>query len=163
MAKKIAKPMIKFIALLVAASAVLAANNSYALTTAEVVAKAKPCIVGIRMSNSAHPEAGGSAGTGFFIAKDRIMTAFHVGAGDWGQISVVDPSNNVIHVAPDPTYANGSQEVDLLILKVTDEVDHPYLSFAFQYSRGRPKRDCRRKSTRTQRHSFDRYRLGHPG
>jgi hypothetical protein len=33
-------------------------------------------------------------------------------------------------VAPDPTYANGGRSVDLLILKVTEGVDHPYLPFA---------------------------------
>jgi hypothetical protein len=53
-----------------------------------------------------------------------------LGVGDWDRISIVDLSGNVIHVAPDPTYANGSRSVDLLILKVTDGIDHPYLPFA---------------------------------
>jgi S1-C subfamily serine protease len=103
-------------------------QQAVALTTIEVVAKAKPCVVTIVMSSSKHD--GASGGTGFFIAKDRIITAYHIQDGDWDQISVHDLAGTKIDVSPDCTYGNGDKDIDLVILKSTDGKDHPYLSFA---------------------------------
>jgi S1-C subfamily serine protease len=95
------------------------------LTTVEIVAKAKPCVVSIEMSNL---DGTGKSGTGFFIAKDLILTDAHV--VDSGQgIRVTDLDGNLLEIDVNYLYFNDGKDVDLAIIRVKNAGDHPYLGF----------------------------------
>jgi hypothetical protein len=73
-----------------------------ALTTVEIVAKAKPCVVTIQVWNSATPDGPVSGGTGFFIAQDEIVTDAHVTNGNYDRILVTSLSGEAITVETKP-------------------------------------------------------------
>jgi V8-like Glu-specific endopeptidase len=105
-------------------------QSIFALTTQEIVALAKPTVVYIKAWNSYNPNYV-STGTGFFVAKNMIITDCHVLSGDGkfqpDSIVVLDLLGNQINVNPDPLYSNSAKGVDLSILSVTDSVEHSYL------------------------------------
>jgi hypothetical protein len=103
-------------------------NEKASLSTVEIVAKVKPCVVTIKVWNSNNPRVVG-LGTGFFIDKDRIMTDAHVIGGDVDSIFVCDLDGHQINVDPVPTYINDWKAFDIGILAVTNGSPHSYLSF----------------------------------
>jgi S1-C subfamily serine protease len=101
--------------------------NAQALTTVDIVAKTKPCIVTIVVTNSKNPDKAVS-GTGFFIDSDKIMTADHIVEGDYDKIHVYDLVGKPVLIE-NPVYLNSDKSVDVAILQ-TKEGNHPFLTVA---------------------------------
>jgi S1-C subfamily serine protease len=100
--------------------------RAVARSTVEIVAKAKPCVVSIKLFSASSDR--GSSGIGFFIDNDKILTDAHV-VKDGDSILVQDLDGNNIEVESYPLYFNDSREVDLAVLQVKDPGYHAYLSF----------------------------------
>jgi hypothetical protein len=110
--------------------ALWAGPQACAMSTVEIVAKVKPCVVLIGLWNSSDAHKGGSLGTGFFIDDDKILTDAHVVSGHWNRIVVRDLDGKEIPVESQPLYINNDKNVDLAVLKVKGDGSHDHLDFA---------------------------------
>jgi S1-C subfamily serine protease len=103
--------------------------SAYPMSTVEIVAKVKPCVVLIGVWDSRNTQHG-ALGTGFFIDNDKIMTDAHVVNGNWNRILIGDLSGQAIPVESQPLYMNTNKDVDLAVLKVKNSGTHAHLDFA---------------------------------
>jgi S1-C subfamily serine protease len=135
-----------------ALATIASAASSFAMSTVDIVAKAKPCIVTIQIWNPKDPKSPAYFGTGFFMGSDTIITANHVIDVDNPDyiLTVTDLLGNPIELKqgnPDDhgkyagprslglpcgnggnsvVYANSNKDVDIAIIKTKDN-NHPYL------------------------------------